>query len=93
MRMREREPNGRKLGQGWGNGGDLRARPSDKAMRIVKELQHGHARIAVLTDTRLAGEEAQAMQAHLYKWHGLGCMRRAARAGRATSTQRRCGTS
>jgi hypothetical protein len=69
--MRERAPNGRKLGQGWGNGEDLLARPTVKAMRIVRELQHGRAQIAVLTDTRLEGEEARAMRAHLLKWHGL----------------------
>jgi hypothetical protein len=65
LRLRPREINGRRIGGGWGSGTDLRARMTNKAAKIIGELREGGVSIAVLTDTHAAGEELQALEAHL----------------------------
>ena len=65
MRMTMRQPDGRRLGGGWGDGLDLQARPTSKATRIIRELEDGGAVLGVLTDTHLSGDELEAMQGHL----------------------------
>jgi len=82
--MRERAPNGRKLGQGWGNGEDLLARPTDKAMRIVRELLKWHGLASEVTDMT-PGEGAGGV---MIVWDSTAMMR----AGATAATARNCGT-